>query len=222
MKKLFLDIETLPADIENPKDLEALQILHKKFVEKAHRKEDVQTFEEFVTSTSFDGAFGKILCIALAVDDDEVKCYSSDENGKWDERKVLENFWKVASQVDSFAGHNIIEFDMRFIWERSIILGIKPSWQETDSRAPRYMTFAKYRSFPMYDTKQEWTKWTFGIKSHLEHLALAMGIPSPKDGIDGSQVAEFYKKGEVKKICDYCKRDVETTREIYKRMTFSK
>ncbi len=226
MKKLFLDIETLPADIENPQELESLKILYKKFTEKAHRKEDAQTFEDFVTVTSFDGAFGKILCIALAVNDDEVKCYSAASaegsgESKWDEKKVLENFWKIAAQVDMFVGHNLIEFDMRFIWQRSVLLGVKPTWQETDSRAAKYLTFAKYRSFPMFDTKQEWTKWSFGIKSHLEHIAIAMGIPSPKDGIDGSQVADFYKKGEIVKICDYCRRDVETTRAIYKRMTFS-
>ena len=60
-------------------------------------------------------------------------------------------------------------------------------------------------------------KWS---NKGLEHLALAMGIPTPKEGIDGSQVNEFFKKGKTKEICEYCVRDVETVREIYKRMTF--
>ncbi len=61
MKKLFLDIETLPADTENPQVLESLKILHEKFVKKAHKKDDIQSFDEFVNGTSFDGSFGKIL-----------------------------------------------------------------------------------------------------------------------------------------------------------------
>jgi predicted PolB exonuclease-like 3'-5' exonuclease len=53
-------------------------------------------------------------------------------------------------------------------------------------------------------------------------LAVALGIPSPKDGIDGSQVAEFFLNGKVNDILEYCKRDVLTTRSVYQRMTFEK
>jgi predicted PolB exonuclease-like 3'-5' exonuclease len=63
---------------------------------------------------------------------------------------------------------------------------------------------------------------TGGIeKLGLEHVALALGNPTPKgEGIDGSEVWNFFKAGKVKEICDYCERDVETTRAVYKRMTF--
>ena len=49
---------------------------------------------------------------------------------------------------------------------------------------------------------------------------MALGIPSPKDGIDGSQVAAFHAAGKDDEIVEYCKRDVETTRDVYKRMIF--
>jgi predicted PolB exonuclease-like 3'-5' exonuclease len=44
--------------------------------------------------------------------------------------------------------------------------------------------------------------------------------PAAEGGIDGSQVFDFYKAGKLSGIADYCKRDVETTRAVYKRMTF--
>jgi predicted PolB exonuclease-like 3'-5' exonuclease len=66
---------------------------------------------------------------------------------------------------------------------------------------------------------QEWSNWG-SAKVGLEHVALALGIPTPKEGIDGSEVWKFYQAGKVKDICDYCMRDVETTRAVYKRMTF--
>ena len=67
---------------------------------------------------------------------------------------------------------------------------------------------------------KEWAKWDTMNKVGLEHIALALGIPSPKEGIDGSQVAQVYSEGGVEEICEYCKRDVETTRAVYKRMVF--
>jgi predicted PolB exonuclease-like 3'-5' exonuclease len=66
---------------------------------------------------------------------------------------------------------------------------------------------------------KEWVKWS-NSSVGLEYLALALGIPSPKDGIDGSQVAEFHKKGKDKEICEYCQRDVQTTRDVYRKMIF--
>jgi hypothetical protein len=66
---------------------------------------------------------------------------------------------------------------------------------------------------------KEWVKWSNNTAG-LEHLALALGIPTPKDGIDGSQVWDFYKAGKTNEILEYCKRDVETTRAVYKKMIF--
>jgi predicted PolB exonuclease-like 3'-5' exonuclease len=126
---------------------------------------------------------------------------------------MLAKFWDLANDVYLFIGHNIIDFDMRFIVQRSVVNGVRPSWDERD------LSFARYRSAPMFDTMREWTKWSMNNVG-LEHLALALGIPSPKDGIDGSQVYDFWKKGKVKEILEYCKRDVETTREVYKKIAF--
>ena len=107
--------------------------------------------------------------------------------------------------------HNVMDFDLRFIYQRSIVHNVQPSIE---------LNFARYRNFPIFDTMREWSKWSMGSVG-LETLALALDIPSPKDdGIDGSQVWEFFQKGKVKEILEYCKRDVDTTREVYKKMTF--
>jgi len=202
MKRLYLDIETLPAGEESH---EILKLLH----DKKKKKKEVEDFEQYLLGTTFDGSFGRILCIGYAIDDEPTEVLYCDG----DEKKMLQEFWQLAADANLFIGHNIIDFDMRFIFQRSVINGVKPSWDDRD------LSFARYRSYPMFDTMREWTKWSMNSVG-LEALALALGIPSPKDGIDGSQVYEFYKKGKVKEICDYCKRDVETTREVYKRIVF--
>lgn len=220
MRRLFLDIETIPAD---ECCHEKLKLLYDKKRAKKGKKEeceDSSDFEQFLLGTSFDGSFGRILCIAYAIDDNPVKYLSNDG----DEAKMLKDFWDLVESISiparnpqwpdygvQFIGHNVMDFDLRFIYQRSIINKVKPAYN---------LNFARYKDYPIYDTMKEWTKWSMNSVG-LEHLAFALDVPTPKDGIDGSQVFDFYKAGKVKEICEYCMRDVEATRAVYKRMTFN-
>ena len=53
--------------------------------------------------------------------------------------------------------------------------------------------------------------WKFGDYKHYTSLKLMthiLGIPSPKDDIDGSQVAEvYYKEKNLDRIVQYCEKD---------------
>lgn len=60
----------------------------------------------------------------------------------------------------------------------------------------------------------------YGNRISLDNLCSALGIPSPKDGIDGSQVWEFVRAGKINEVAEYCKRDVEAVRTIYRRLNF--
>jgi hypothetical protein len=201
-RKLYLDIETLPA----PNDKhETLKFLHEKAIEK--NKKAKKDFEQYLLKTSFDGAFGRILCIGYAINDEQTEVIYEDGN----EKRMLEKFWEIADKSDLFIGHNVMDFDLRFVYQRSIINKVKPS---------KNLSFARYRNYPIYDTMKEWAKWSFDVSIGLESLALALGIPTPKDGIDGSRVFDFYKAGKTEEILEYCKRDVDTTRTVYKRMIF--
>lgn len=220
MRRLFLDIETIPAGEEGT---EALKILFEKKKAKKSKKEgseDRSDFEQYLLGTSFDGSFGRIICIAYAIDDNPIECLSGDES----EAEMLKKFWEIVDSISvparnpqwpdygvQFIGHNVMDFDLRFIYQRSIINKVKPAYN---------LNFARYKDYPIYDTMKEWSKWSMNSIG-LEHIALALGIPTPKDGIDGSEVYNFYKAGKIKEICEYCKRDVEATREVYRRMTFS-
>lgn len=216
MRRLFLDIETLPA---GPEDYAKLQILHAKREKKKEKDKQID-FEQYLLGTSFDGAFGRILCIAYAVDDGPTEVLSAEKNG---EKVMLREFWEIVSAISKkpyntqypdygvmFIGHNVMDFDLRFIFQRSIIHGVKP---------PFDISFARYRSYPIYDTMKEWVKWANAMVG-LEALCLALGVPTPKDGIDGSEVWNYYQKGKVQDILEYCKRDVEATRGVYRKMNF--
>ena len=202
MNKLFFDIETLPAAEELHKILEEI---HQKKI--ADGKKCPATVEEYIEKTNFDGAFGRIACIGYALNAEPAKTFFGDE------KELLLNFWDLAKNVDIFIGFNVFDFDLRFIYQRSIILGVKPT---------KDLSFARYRSSPIYDEMYEWSKWNMQSKISLDTLAKALGIPSSKGGeVEGKNVAKTYAAGKIDLICKYCEEDVEVTRKIYLKMTFS-
>lgn len=219
-RRLCLDIETLPAHEEDYAKLQYLFEKKKSKAKEGKEKDTVEDFEQFLLSTSFDGSFGRILCIAYAIDDEPVEVLSGDG----DEAGMLRKFWSIVQSISSpsrnpqwpdygvqFIGHNVMDFDLRFIYQRSIVHRVKPAYE---------LNFARYRNYPVYDTMKEWAKWA-NVNVGLDRLTTALDIPTPKEGgIDGSQVYEFYQKGKVNDILEYCKRDVEATRAVFKRMNF--
>lgn len=191
MKILFLDIETVPTD----------QALQDNGLLAAQMQLDEA---ERIKKLSLSAATAKILCLAYALDDAPVTILHSDE------KEIIQSFWKLAPDVNLFVGHNLLDFDLKFIVQRSIIHQIRPT---------RELPFNRFRNTPIYDTMQEWSKWGREHVS-LDTLAKALGIPSPKQNLDGSKVYPYYRAGRLAEIYEYCKRDVDTVRRVYRRLTF--
>ena len=206
-KKMFLDIETIPAagsDLVKLKDI--YESKKKKYSLKGAKYS--KKFQDFFEETNFSGSFGQILCLAYAINDEETQILT----GK--EVNILKNFWDIAKDVHIFIGHNVMDFDLRFIYQRSVVLQTKPT---------KELSFARYRSNPIFDTLREWQHWGGGNGfDSLDALAKALDLPTSKQGIDGSQVYNFYQAGKLEEIYKYCKADVDLTRKVYKRMTFEK
>ncbi len=195
MKILFFDIETVPTE-------PSLQ--HSGLLEAQMQLDEA----EIIKRLSLSAATARILCLAYALEppaDFPVAVLGGDE------REILQSFWKLATETNLFVGHNVLDFDLRFIHQRSMIHQIKPS---------RELPFARFRSAPIFDTMHEWSKWGREHVS-LDLLARALGIPSPKECLDGSKVYPYYRAGKLAEICEYCKCDVDTVRQVYRRLTFA-
>jgi predicted PolB exonuclease-like 3'-5' exonuclease len=196
MKILFFDIESVPTD----HSLQDNGLLDKQI------KLDEA---ELIKKLSLSAVTAKILCLAYAIDppgDSPVNVLIGEETA------VIQNFWKLAMDANLFVGHNILDFDLRFIWQRSVIHQIKPT---------RDIPFTRFRNNPVFDTMQEWSKWGREHVS-LDSLAKALGIPSPKESLDGSKVYPYYRAGKLAEIYEYCKRDVDTARQVYRKLSFTK
>jgi 3'-5' exonuclease len=194
MKTLFLDIETIPTS--------------QSLLDGPSQHADARADETVIKKMSLSALTGTILCLAYAVEppeDSPVQLLSGDE------ASILTQFWNLAADVNLFVGHNVLDFDLRFIYQRSVINRIKPS---------REIPFSRFRSSPVFDTMHEWTKWGRDFV-RLDVLAKALNIPSPKTEMDGSKVYDYYKAGRLDEIHKYCKGDVETVRKVYHFMTFT-
>lgn len=201
MKKLFFDIETIPCN----DDLKEIYISLKR--KGATEEFTEQQIEDLFLNTSFDGAFGRICCIGYVKEDGML----SQGVLKGDEKEMLKEFWNIARDVQLFIGHNIYDFDFPFVYQRSMINGIRPRQD---------LSFARYRKIPIFDTMKEWTIWNQESrnKKSLDTLAKVFGLKSSKENMDGSQVWPYYKSGKIDEICNYCMRDVEVTRQVYYKM----
>ena len=196
MKIFYFDIETVPTD----KSLQENGLLDAQI-----KLEE----PELIKKLSLSAATAKIICLCYAIDppaDGPIQVLQGEETD------IIKNFWKLAVDCNLFVGHNILDFDLRFIYQRSIIHQIKPS---------RDIPFTRFRNAPIYDTMQEWSKWGREHVS-LDTLSKALGIPSPKENLDGSKVYPYYRAGKLPEIIEYCKRDVDSVRQVYKRLTFTK
>jgi hypothetical protein len=64
--------------------------------------------------------------------------------------------------------------------------------------------------------------WKFGDYKHytsLKLLAHILGIPSPKEDMDGSMVKDvYYKDKDIDRIISYCELDVVTTAQVFLRL----
>lgn len=200
MIKLFFDIETLPSADEHRDG--HLEILRKK------KNNGDLGDNEIHSMTSFEGTFGRICCIGIIKEDEKGIIEKNVFAG--DEKTILQNFWKAAEGTHRYVGHNVWAFDLPFIFKRSIINGVKP--------IP--LNFARYRNIPIYDTMMEWELWNVMKAQKLDTLAKVLGLPTSKDEMDGSMVADYFKQGKIEEIKKYCMKDVELTRKVYYKMTF--
>lgn len=212
---LFLDIETV-AQYEHYEELP--NEWRELWDHKANSL--IRDKERDTPGTIYDRAgiyaeFGKIICISVGCiqgqgDDKKLVLKSyADEN----EHKLLTQFadmlQKWSGDSEKFlCAHNGKEFDYPYLCRRMIINGIQiPEALKIAGRKPWEVRHL--------DTLELWKFGDYKSYTSLKLLALALGIPSPKDDIDGSMVnAVFYKEKDLERIATYCQKDVLTLTQI--------
>ena len=213
---LFLDIETVP---ENATFAELSEEKQKLWEAKSQyqRKEEF-TPEEYYDRAGIWAEFGKVVCISVgyfAFQGEKRNFRTTTFCGEEKEllvafKDLLESHFGRPQHL--LCAHNGKEFDFPYIARRMLIHNIElPNKLNLFGKRPWEV--------PHLDTLE---LWKFGDYKHYTSLKLlcnVLGIPSPKEDIDGSQVCKtFYEQGDVDRIVSYCERDVVAIAQVILRL----
>jgi len=220
---LFIDIETVPgyASYESMPaiDQELWTIKHNTL-----KIPNETAAEGYLLRAGVYSEFAKVICMSIGffwydreanADQFRLKSIYGD-----DEHELLENivtlFNRHFPNEDRFhfCGHNIKEFDVPFLCRRMMIHGLRlPALFDISGKKPW--------ETDMVDTLH---LWKFGdIKNYtsLKLLTHVLGIPSPKEDIEGKDVCRvYYEDKGLKRIVEYCQRDVVTVARLMMRMRY--
>lgn len=204
---LFLDIETVPlADSYKNLSEREQQLWSKKsaFI----CKNDEQP-EDVYQRAGIYAEFGKIVCISVGVlsGSDEQYGMKLKSFADVDEKKLLMEFLDLVNGLAKkrevvLCAHNGKEFDFPYIARRLLINGLF---------LPACLDIAGKKPWEIHhiDTLELWKFGDYKHYTSLDLLTHVFDIPSPKEDIDGSMVAEvFYTEKDMAKIAKYCENDV--------------
>lgn len=221
MKTIYFDIETIPCQLPGALDEFKAAVTAPAQYKKPESiaewlKENRDSEGEAAwLKTSFDGGMGHVVCIGLAVDDGPARSYTVEHYGdRDDEADTLQAFFSDLTDTGRslLVGHNIIGFDLPFLWKRCMVLGVKPpSW------FPRNPS--KYSGEMVRDTMLLWDQEQRHGGS-MDRLCKLLGIPGKGD-MSGADVWPMVAAGDIEGVAEYCRADVHRTRRMFKRMTFA-
>ena len=219
---LFIDIETVSVTAhfeELPEEMQTLWIKKaRKFkVDKEREMTPNLAAGFYVDKAGIFAEFAKIACITVG--------YLSNDKGDepslrlksffGEEKELLEEFNDLLNthydkpDEHFLCGHNIKEFDVPFLCRRCIINGVE---------LPRLLNISGKKPWQVAHLLDTMELWRFGDYKNYTSLALlagTLGIPSPKDDIDGSMVGHVYwEEDDIERIITYCEKDVITVAQV--------
>jgi DNA polymerase elongation subunit (family B) len=209
---LFIDIETVPMTPvyeDLPASFRKLWDKKSETLSKFDRNgtEVSKTPAEWYERAGIYAEFGKIICISTGAHRSGalwIRSYYGD-----DEKAILKEF---ASMLEKSAdkkflylcAHNGKEFDYPYLIRRMLINGIQvPALLDLSGKKPWEVNHL--------DTMELWKFGDYKSYTSLELLAALFNIPTPKDDIEGKDVARvYYAEKDLPRIVTYCQKDVIT------------
>lgn len=216
---LFLDIETVPQQPSYGELADEWKALWDTKAAYLIRNKEEETTATVYPRAGIYAEFGKIICIScgfISGSRDQKKLIIKSFSGD-NEAVILQEFaemlkkWTLG-EPKFLCAHNGKEFDFPYLCRRMIINNISiPSILNSAGKKPWEVNHL--------DTMELWKFGDFKNYTSLNLLAYTLGIPTPKDDIDGSRVWEVYwKDRDLPRIVVYCQKDVVTVTQLLLRM----
>ncbi len=218
-KVLFLDIETVRAEDKLVSLPNPFNDLWCKKMEKQHQGDGEPDYGQlWEDEAAFHAEFSKVVCVSFGgfkkKEDkkDEytfrVKSFYGDN-----EKKLLREFGGMLEELMgkgfSYCAHYGMGFDYPYLAKRYMINGYTiPAALDSYGKKPWDLNH-------LIDTNDLWkgVQWKGGTS--LDLICALYGIPSPKDEMDGSEVAGAFFRGEIKDVVRYCEKDVIALARVF-------
>jgi uncharacterized protein YprB with RNaseH-like and TPR domain len=204
---LFLDVETAPV-VYNYNDL---QPELKKLWDSKFRFQTTETPEAHYKKAGIFAEYAKVICISVGFFNE--KTFRIKSFYGHDEKQVLKD---LASLLNThynrkdhlLCAHNGKEFDFPFLCRRMLLNAIK---------LPKALNITGKKPWEInhLDTMELWKFGDYKNYTSLNLLATIFQIPTPKDDIDGSDIARVYwEEKNLERIVTYCQKDVLTVARL--------
>ena len=215
---LFIDIETVPQHPDFNELPEHFQHLWDK--KSSYFRNEDQLAADVYERAGIYAEFGKIICISAGaiIQRSGERFYKVKSYHDTDEKRLLSEFNNMLEKFTSNPGkklcaHNGQEFDYPYISRRTLINGLK---------IPRILDISGAKPWEikdrLLDTLQLWKFGDYKNYTSLDLLCAVFNIPTPKDDIDGSQVAKvYYTEGNLDRIIHYCEKDTLALANLFLR-----
>jgi uncharacterized protein YprB with RNaseH-like and TPR domain len=216
-KILFFDIETVPQTFDYNELDEKGQGLWDRKTRFIQQREDLNA-EEVYEKAGIYAEFGKVVCISLGFvlqkeGETQIRIKSIANE---DEIVLLQEFLDLLNSYYNspdflFCAHNGKEFDIPFLCRRILINNLKiPYMLNVSGKKPWEIKHL--------DTMELWKFGDYKNYTSLDLLTYIFKIPTPKDDMDGGQVAKvFYQDKDLDRIIQYCEKDVVATIQLFRK-----
>lgn len=214
---LVIDIET----VAQTATYDELSDTFKKLWDHKHQyaTSELNSSEYYLQKAGIFSEFGKVIVLGVGffymTEDKQIAFRTKALIG--DEAQILTEFKTLIEtrfpyQQVTLCAHNGKEFDFPFLGRRYLVNGIPlPSCLDLSGKKPWEVTHI--------DTLE---LWKFGDRKNFTSLALlaaVFNLPTSKDDIDGSDVHRvYYQEDGLKRIAQYCVKDVVLTARLFLRM----
>ncbi len=160
----------------------------------------------------------KIAAISCVFRDDDgfrVRSLGSTEDG---EARLVHDFFRVVDKyTPQLVSWNGGGFDLPVLHYRALIHGVSASryWEMgNDDREFKWNNYLSRYHMRHLDLMDVLALYSGRANAPLDDLAKLCGFPG-KQGVDGSQVWDYYQQGRLPDIRDYCETDVVNTYLMY-------
>ena len=195
------DFETFKSEDQRGSKLFEGKYLKMKWDEKYDSLNDAYCDNAGIVST-----FGKIVCISFGYIDNTGEKKISSFYGD-DERDIVDSFNNLLKKIETksfnISGFRINHFDIPWVLHKLHKYGIKPA-------DIIYMYDKKPWDMRITDMSDDW-KQKFAWAFSFDEMCYELGVDSPKDIINGSDVHKYYWEGRVEEVKTYCEKDVSSS-----------